>query len=108
MSTDTEQIKSIYGHNSDSPEEDDKEDHVNIDLAWESDEVEAISSLFQGRIPQNLYGMNRATAGLTINSHGRMERQETRDRKKNKQNSNKEEKEVMLSSISEDDHKINS
>ncbi|PPD73870.1 hypothetical protein GOBAR_DD29211 [Gossypium barbadense] len=53
MSTDTEQIKSIYGHNSDSPEEeDDKEDHVNIDLAWESDEVEAISSLFQGRIPQ--------------------------------------------------------
>ncbi|KAG4132009.1 hypothetical protein ERO13_D08G007000v2 [Gossypium hirsutum] len=53
MSTDTEQIKSICGHNSDSPEEeDDKEDHVNIDLAWESDEVEAISSLFQGRIPQ--------------------------------------------------------
>ncbi|KAG4177788.1 hypothetical protein ERO13_A11G329900v2 [Gossypium hirsutum] len=53
MSTDTEQIKSIYGHNNDSPEEEDEEeDHVNIDLAWESDEVEAISSLFQGRIPQ--------------------------------------------------------
>ncbi|KAL1163432.1 hypothetical protein V6Z11_A06G000300 [Gossypium hirsutum] len=54
MSTDTEQIKSIYGHNNDLPEEEDdeEENHVNIDLAWESDEVETISSLFQGGIPQ--------------------------------------------------------
>lgn len=33
--------------------EDDTEQGANIDVAWDQDEIEAISSLFQGRIPQN-------------------------------------------------------
>ncbi|XVF35822.1 hypothetical protein REPUB_Repub19eG0003800 [Reevesia pubescens] len=47
--TDTQQIHPIPGHHNNSPEEDDDEGN---NVVWESDEVEAISSLFQGRIPQ--------------------------------------------------------
>ncbi|KAG5038628.1 hypothetical protein AAZX31_07G200100 [Glycine max] len=36
----------------DSNEENDEEEDGNIGVVWESDELEAISSLFQGRIPQ--------------------------------------------------------
>ncbi|XP_022742036.1 pentatricopeptide repeat-containing protein At2g01860 isoform X2 [Durio zibethinus] len=45
--TDTQQIDSISVRNNDSEEEDEGNNVV-----WESDEVEAISSLFRGRIPQ--------------------------------------------------------
>ncbi|KAK8696075.1 hypothetical protein V6N13_001214 [Hibiscus sabdariffa] len=47
---DADQINSIYDYNDSSEEE--EEDNVNTDLVWESNEIEAISSLFQGRIPQ--------------------------------------------------------
>ncbi|XVE94404.1 hypothetical protein REPUB_Repub02eG0005700 [Reevesia pubescens] len=50
--SDTQQIDSIPGHNNDSPEEEEKEEDKGNNVVWESDEVEAISSLFQGRIPQ--------------------------------------------------------
>ncbi|CAJ1958771.1 unnamed protein product [Sphenostylis stenocarpa] len=36
----------------DIEEEHDEEEDGNIGVVWESDELEAISSLFQGRIPQ--------------------------------------------------------
>ncbi|XP_039045974.1 pentatricopeptide repeat-containing protein At2g01860-like [Hibiscus syriacus] len=50
--TDAEQINSIDDHNESPEEKEEQEDRVNIDPVWESYEIEAISSLFQGRIPQ--------------------------------------------------------
>ncbi|XP_021611695.1 pentatricopeptide repeat-containing protein At2g01860 isoform X1 [Manihot esculenta] len=41
-----------------SEQEEEKEEH-NGDIVWEADEIEAISSLFQGRIPQKPGKLNR-------------------------------------------------
>ncbi|KAK8509957.1 hypothetical protein V6N11_028965 [Hibiscus sabdariffa] len=49
---DAEQINSIYDYNDSSEEEEEEGDNVNTGLVWEPNEIEAISSLFQGRIPQ--------------------------------------------------------
>ncbi|XWS14368.1 hypothetical protein CRYUN_Cryun35bG0003200 [Craigia yunnanensis] len=57
--TDTQQIDSFSGHNNDSEEE---EEDQGSNVVWESDEVEAISSLFQGRIPQKPGKLGRERA----------------------------------------------
>lgn len=54
---------SIHGDTYDSTEEEEDEEqeqeHEGGDIVWEPDEIEAISSLFQGRIPQKPGKLNR-------------------------------------------------
>ncbi|KDP36782.1 hypothetical protein JCGZ_08073 [Jatropha curcas] len=56
---DNSQMNSIVDDDGDLTEEEGEEQEQLGDIVWESDEIEAISSLFQGRIPQKPGKLNR-------------------------------------------------